>query len=259
MFKKLRSIKLLTGREKPRPVGKLPIKTDIHAHLVPGIDDGSDSLQTSLELMRGLADLGIEAMVLTPHVTDEVFPNTVATIDPPYNELREALRESGVPMRLAVSAEYRIDDQFRDHLAGGAVRPMPDGYILIECPWISEPFGLDTFVNDLVRRHGLKPIIAHPERYRYYIERPESYRRLRDLGLRFQLNLLSLAGYYGDTIRRNAEALLDEGMVEFVGTDMHHARHLQTLRDYTASRQFALLERHASSLLNDSIFYNTCT
>lgn len=252
MFKNLN---IFTSRQHRQETQRpLPVHTDIHAHLVPGIDDGARDVGHATDLAMELEQLGIRKMILTPHVTDEVFPNTPDTIDPPLEHLRNELQERGSKLQLHVSAEYRIDDLLYNQLREGIVRPMPDDYILIECGWINEPMRFDSFVRELVRNYGYKPILAHPERYPYYQREPSNYLRLRRLGLRFQINLLSLAGYYGRETRGLAKEMLEKGMVEFVGTDMHNHRHLESIKNYLNSKEYAFLEKYAPALLNDYAF-----
>jgi len=253
MFK---GIKLFTSREhRPaEPLRPLPVFTDIHAHLVPGIDDGARDVDHGADLATELEALGIQKIILTPHVTDEVFPNNPSTVDPPFAELRRELQNRGSKLQLRVSGEYRIDDQLYDQLKAGLVRPMPGDYLLIECGWVSEPFRLEAFVNELVRTYGFKPILAHPERYPYYQREPSNYLRLRRMGLRFQINLLSLSGFYGKQVRDLAKEMLDKNMVEFVGTDLHNHKHLQSITEYMGTREYDFLLRNDSKLLNDKIF-----
>lgn len=255
MFKKLNF--LTSHQHRQRPQQLLPVQTDIHAHLVPGIDDGARDICHAADLAQGLEELGIRKMILTPHVTDEIFPNTPATIDPALAHLRNELKDRGSGLQLAVSAEYRIDDLLYTQLRQGIVRPMPGDYILIECGWITEPFRLNAFVTELVRTYGYKPILAHPERYPYYQRQPSNYLRLRRLGLRFQINLLSLAGFYGKEVRALTKEMIEKGMVEFIGTDLHNHRHLDTIKEYLNSSEYNFLQRHSPTLLNDTVFADT--
>ncbi len=232
----------------------LIINTDIHSHVLPGIDDGAQTPTDGADIVEGLAALGISRMLVTPHVTNEVFPNTTASIDAALQRLQTELDQRGKHMQIIPSAEYRIDDLLHEYLDKGMVRPFPDDYILIECPWINKPFGLETFVHKLVEKYGYKPILAHPERYPYYHNDMHTYTKLHDIGLRFQINLLSLAGYYGPAIKQTAEALLAKGMVEFIGTDAHNIRHVNVIKHYLCSRDYRRLQQRAAMILNDTIF-----
>lgn len=229
--------------------------TDIHSHVCPGIDDGSPDVATSVRLVEGMAEMGFERMIVTPHVAAEVFPNTREIIDDAYGSLKEALRSNAIEMPTGVSAEYRIDDNLYNLLKSGNVRPLPGGeYILVENAWITEPYGLDDFLPSLRDKYGWQPVLAHPERYIYYYGRPERYRRLHDIGVKFQVNLLSLAGYYGKNEKKWAEHLLDENMVSFVGSDLHHEKHLAAIRSYLTGNDYKKLKAKSSLIENDRAF-----
>lgn len=196
-------------------------------------------------------------MIITPHVTADLFENTIQTVDRSLARLKTAMTVQGVTMRLSVSGEYRIDDLLFSQLRDGGVRPMPGDYLLVENPWIAEPPSLLSFLSNLRVRYGLKPIMAHPERYSYYIQTPKLYQGLRQAGVRFQINLLSLAGYYGRVVKATAEQLLEANMVEFVGTDLHHMRHLTAIRAYLCSADYRKLWQKESFILNDRLFYDS--
>lgn len=251
MFNKLN---IFTSRHNRQgDISPLPVHTDIHAHLVPGIDDGAKSVEEAAGLAMELEALGLKRMVLTPHVTDEVFPNTIYSIDTALNPLRRELNNRGSLLRIDVSAEYRIDDFFITQLQNGLARPLPGEYILIENGWLNEPYGLEGLVRELKNRYGYKPVMAHPERYPYYLHKPNDYFRLREYGLLFQINLLSLAGCYGKEVRETAKELLRKEMVEFLGTDLHNEHHLKLIKEYLCSRDYQLLQRYAPRLLNDTL------
>ena len=228
--------------------------TDIHSHVCPGIDDGSPSPQKSVQLVRGMAALGFTRMIVTPHVTDETFPNTPLTIAESFARLRLACLEAGLDMEFHCSAEYRIDDILYAMLGQDTVSPLPGGYLLVENSWFQEPFALDSFMFDLQNDKGLKPILAHPERYGYYQRHRERLEELHDAGVHLQVNLLSLAGHYGRHARQTAEWLLSHDMVSFVGSDLHRLSHLDAIHDYLCSRDYRKLESKSHLILNDTLF-----
>lgn len=229
-------------------------KTDVHSHVCPGIDDGAPDVEKSLEIIGGLHELGIKRMITTPHVTDEVFPNDPETIGGAFAELENAVKEAGLPVELTYSAEYRIDTLLTDQLSKGLVMPMPGGHILIECDWFLEPLGLDSFIYDLQSKHNLKPILAHPERYPYYWQKPERIEQLRSRGVLMQVNLLSLAGHYGKMEQRMADYLVERRAVDLVGTDAHRAAHVRAIGEYVQSRRYLKLLEIERQIKNDRIF-----
>lgn len=227
--------------------------TDIHSHVCPGIDDGSPSPQISVELIKGMKELGFTHMIATPHVTDETFPNTPQTISSSFRRLVQACREAGVEMKLRCSAEYRIDDILFSMLEQQTVSPMPKNYLLVENSWMQEPFALDNFMFELRSDKGLMPIMAHPERYSYYHRHRERLEALHELGVAMQINLLSLAGHYGKPVKNTAEWLLSHNMVSFVGSDLHRIGHIDAIRSYLCSRDYRKLEAKADRILNDTL------
>lgn len=228
--------------------------TDLHSHVCPGIDDGARSAERSVNLVRAMADFGFTRMIVTPHVTDETFPNTPAVIASSYLSLTESCRRAGVEMRFNCSAEYRIDDLLTHYLQTGQVRPLPGGYLLVENSWLQEPFALDAFLFALRNEYKLIPILAHPERYPYYHNHRERYEQLHDQGVMFQVNLLSLAGHYDRACRHIGEWLLDHDYIDFIGSDLHRLRHIESLRSYFCSRDYRKLEAKAHLIKNDTAF-----
>ncbi|MDE6402210.1 MAG: hypothetical protein K2K86_00200, partial [Muribaculaceae bacterium] len=147
---------------------RLPFTTDVHCHLVPGIDDGSESVEESVELLQHMQQWGITRIIPTPHVTEDTFENTPATIDPAYGALVAGAAEAGIGIELMPpSAEYRLDSFFVEQLESGNVRPLGNSFLLVENNFSIEPWGLDNMLYDLSLR-GYRPVLAHPERYIYY-------------------------------------------------------------------------------------------
>ena len=226
--------------------------TDIHCHVIPGVDDGSPDVDTSVRLISDLAALGIKRVIASPHVTEGTFENTPDTIADAIARLQPALDSAAVGVPVTNSAEYRIDDFFAKQIANNSLMPLPGNHLLVENSFIQEPWNIDNVIFDL-RVKGYKPILAHPERYVYYHDNLERYRELHQNAL-FQINLLSLAGYYGKNIRKVAEWLIDNDLVDFIGTDTHNSRHIESLRAYLATRD---ARRHrdltANRILNDTL------
>ncbi|MBD5231068.1 MAG: hypothetical protein HDS66_02790 [Bacteroidales bacterium] len=237
-----------------RKLPQLFWQTDLHSHVCPGIDDGSHSPEKSVMLVKGMASLGFHRMIVTPHVTDEVFPNTPEIIAESYLKLTEACKKAGVNMEFSRSAEYRIDELLLEFLRTGQVKPLHGGYLLVENSWMSEPANLDNFIFELRNTFGLKPILAHPERYRYYQNHRERYDELRNQGVLFQVNLLSLAGHYDKACKNTAEYLVSQRMVDFLGSDVHRMAHIESIRNYLTSKDYSKLEAIASDILNDTLW-----
>lgn len=240
-------------RKKPDERPELFFHTDIHCHLVPGIDDGQKDADGGADLVAREKEWGIERIILTPHVTQDTFENTPETILPAFEQLKQAVEQRGINIELLHSAEYRLDGFFSSQLESGMITPMPNNYILVENSFIQEAWNLDKVLFDLKLR-GLKPILAHPERYSYYFHKKIRYHQLHDAGTLFQLNLLSLAGNYGKEVKQIAEYLIANDMVDFIGTDMHNQKHCEIIESYFDSKDY---RRHAALLkgriFNDSV------
>lgn len=204
-------------------------QTDIHSHLVPGIDDGVADLDQTLVCLQQLADWGIKHVITTPHVNRDWYPNTSETLRDSRAILQNLVAENALPLTIDVAAEYLLDDFFPqlleadDLLSFGAER-----YILIETGWSAAP----NFMEDILFRiqtKGYQPILAHPERYKYFHENMPGLAKLRDAGCLFQLNWPSLTGQYGGSVQKQARRLLDLEWVDFIGSDIHRPASLEAL------------------------------
>lgn len=221
----------LFNSKPPDPSGALAgLGCDIHSHLIPGIDDGSPDIGTSLRLIRGLIDLGYKKIITTPHVNGDIFPNTPGSIHAGLEAVRAALREQNMDIAFDAAAEYLMDDRFARALnAGEPFLTLKDNLILVELSFAVPAINLKELLFQLQLK-GYQPILAHPERYLYFGANKGWYDQIRDAGCLFQLNLLSLTGYYGKDARLLAEFLLKKHYFDFLGTDLHHERHLFALR-----------------------------
>lgn len=229
----------LFGIFKSKPVDRaeLCFDTDIHCHIVPGVDDGAKTVDVAADLVERMQSWGIKRIVASPHVTRDTFENNSANLDPALELLRAELKKRGNSIEVNHAAEYRIDDLLSERMAANDLMTYPGTkYILIENSFLQEPWNLDQIVFDLQVR-GLQPILAHPERYTYYHGDLKRYRQLRDAGLKMQINLLSLADGYGPAEAKMARRLIKEGLVDFIGTDLHNTRHADKIDAYLLTRQ----------------------
>jgi protein-tyrosine phosphatase len=232
--------------------GQLPVSVDMHSHILPGIDDGSPDVETSMLLVRGLYDMGIRTCIATPHIIGDLYPNTDETIEPALAKLQQACKDAALPMQISAAAEYMLDDYFMEQLQQQKpLRTLHNNLLLTELPYTSEPSNLQEMLFQIITG-GYQPVLAHPERYFYLHNNYEGYKWLSDLGFILQVNLLSLTGYYGKNVARAARYILDEGLAGLVGTDLHHGRHLSALQ---SSENQKLLNKHVkdSSLKNNEL------
>jgi tyrosine-protein phosphatase YwqE len=208
----------------------LAITTDIHSHILPGLDDGSPNIETSLDLVKGLVSLGYKKLVATPHIIGDMYRNTPEKITMALSLLQLACRENGIEAEISAAAEYMLDDYFLTLLRSGEpLLTVYNNFLLTEFSYASPTGNLHEIAFEIVT-NGYQPILAHPERYFYYHHNYEEYEMLKEYGFLLQVNLLSLTGYYGAPVAKAAKYLFDKGMVNFVGTDMHHDRHLGSFR-----------------------------
>jgi protein-tyrosine phosphatase len=212
----------------PSELGSL--RCDVHSHLIPDIDDGSPDLETSVQLIRGLIDLGYQKIITTPHINAGVFPNTREIIVAGQEVVTAELRRQDIGIPFHAAAEYLLDDGFPELLTGGEpLLTLKGNLVLVELSFIVPAINLmDVLFN--MQLKGYQPVLAHPERYLYFSANKSWYDKLRNAGCLFQLNLLSFSGYYGPLTRDVANYLVKKGYVEYLGTDLHHSKHLEHLR-----------------------------
>jgi protein-tyrosine phosphatase len=225
------------------------LQTDMHSHLIPGIDDGSPDLQTSIELIKGFASLGYSKIITTPHILWDVYPNTRELILNKYAELINAVLEAEIDIQIEVAAEYFIDEHLNSLLKNKTpLLTLSGNMVLVEFSMLSAPFDLQEVLFEM-QLQNYQPVIAHPERYSYLNRKKEVFDELRNSGCLFQLNLLSLQGYYGSSVQELAEYLLKKGYYDFAGSDLHHERHMAGLQKLkTATWMRKLME--SSSIKN---------
>ena len=215
---------------------------DMHSHLLPGLDDGAETIEHSLELLQALRALGYRKLVMTPHIMGDFYKNTPEGIRAALQLLREAAAGAGLgDVELECAAEYYLDEFLGRKLTDGTEMLTFGGekrYLLFETSYMNEPLNLFDTIFEL-KAQGYTPVLAHPERYTYLYGRFAEIEKLRrDYGVLLQVNLNSLAGYYSPAAKKVAEQLIDGGLVDFVGTDTHHLRHTNTLAQRTLSQPY---------------------
>ena len=219
-------------KRKPEEIVPLDLswlQVDMHSHLIPGIDDGSKSMEESLALVSRLADFGLRKIITTPHIMAEYYRNTPEIIGMGLEDFRKAVKHQGINIEIDAAAEYYMDEIFLEKIKSGEkMLTFGDKYILVETGFINKPQMLLEIIFNL-EMAGYKPILAHPERYQYLIADKKLQEELIDRKLLFQVNLLSLTGFYSKQVKEFAESLVDKGVVALLGTDCHNARYLDML------------------------------
>jgi len=223
-------LKKIFGKEEkypPAELGKV-LKTDLHSHLIPGIDDGAKDMDDALGMIRRFVELGYRKLITTPHVMSDFYRNNAETILGGLKELKENLRKHNISIEIEAAAEYYLDENLTEKIQKKSLLSFGKGYVLFELPFLAEPPNLASVIFEL-QTNGYKPILAHPERYGFWYNDFNQYRQLRDKGVYLQLNILSLMGHYSPETQKIAERLIDEELISFLGTDCHNPMHQEVM------------------------------
>ncbi len=188
---------------------------DHHSHILPGVDDGVQKLEESLQILEWYKELGITSVTFTPHIM-ELFPNNNReTLQKAFADFTSHYNGD---IKLSLAAEYMLDSKFEEHLEGGDLLTLFDDYVLVECSYMQASNRFFDLVETTINR-GYHVVIAHPERYLYLST--ADYAKLKEMGAIFQLNLLSILGGYGKSIKERAKSLLKLSYYDLIGTDIH--------------------------------------
>ena len=202
---------------------------DIHSHLLPGIDDGAETIEKTKELLERLTNLGFSACITTPHINTGVWNNNPTIIRDNYQQTLLNLDSTQQQTLFHCASEYMLNDAFIQILSTEPLMTLKDNYVLVELSYVNPPLALKEIIFE-IKQKGYQPVLAHPERYNYYHQNPKIYDELKNLGVLFQLNLLSTIGYYGPGVAKIADLLLKCENIDFVGSDIHHTRHLEAFQ-----------------------------
>ena len=210
---------------------------DIHNHILPGIDDGAKTVDESIALIRSFSEFGVKHFVATPHIMSNYYPNTRETIGASLTELKNALLQNGLKdVSVEASAEHMIDDNFENLLENEGIMPLKKDYLLVEMSYLQPPINFEEAIIKTASKRFF-PILAHPERYGFLHHRKKRYQEYKDNGILFQMNLLSLSEYYGKEVPKVAVELLENGLIDFVASDVHNMTQLNALKKLTLSKK----------------------
>lgn len=213
------------------------IGVDMHSHLIPGIDDGSRSMDETIAMLAKFESLGYKKIITTPHIMQEVYPNTSAIINNGLKQVQETAKSLGLTIEIEAAAEYYFDDHLIELIKNNDVLSFGDNYVLVEFSFHTPPiFESQLFFEMQMAKY--KPILAHFERYLYFHESLDKAREFREKGVNIQVNLNSLTGHYGPQVRKQAEKLIDANLVDFVGSDCHRMQHLMMLEEHLSNPYF---------------------
>ncbi len=225
-------------KKKPKnPTSKLEV--DIHSHLIPGVDDGVQSFDESLALIKSFSEAGYKKLITTPHIMADFYDNAETQLKEIAKDLKQKLLEKSIPIDIEVAAEYYLDDRLNERISDPKEEFLTfgDGYLLFETSFMNEPLYLKEFIFNAKSR-GLNPVLAHPERYHYLISSNALVEELLNREVLLQLNINSLSGYYSKQVKKFAEKLIDAGYVHFAGSDCHNQPHFENLSKARSTKYY---------------------
>lgn len=222
---------------KRKKIDLSELQTDVHSHLIPGIDDGAKTMEDTIEMLLKFQELGFKKVITTPHILSDLYPNTPEIIVDGYHNVKEELQKLDLNIGFEVAAEYFYDDHFIKEIERDTVLKFNQNHVLFEFSFHSKPLQ----VNELlfkIQSKGSVPVLAHYERYAFCIGNMKMAEELREKGCLIQINLNSLTGHYGPAIKKTAESLIKNKLVNLVGTDCHRIEHLHLLENNLDQRYF---------------------
>lgn len=213
------------------------ITTDIHSHLIPGIDDGVKTHDEAIEVIKKLQKMGYKKLITTPHIMHHRFPNTKERILKGLQLLKKSLKRANIGISIEAAAEYYLDDHFISLIHQDDLLTFGDNHVLFELSYRQEPTDFESTVDLLIHK-GYKPVLAHPERYTYFHDNLEIFEKLHKRGLILQMNINSLNRFYGKKVQESAIALAKKGIITFFGSDTHSVRYAESLKESLASFEY---------------------
>lgn len=229
---------------------------DIHSHILPGIDDGAKNTSDSVQLLSEFQQLGFSKVIGTPHTYKGVHDNTNASIKSSF----DILNEQDLPnVDIGYASEYMLDFSLFERIENKSLLTLKDNFVLVEMSYVSKPTHLFDLIFKL-KVNGYIPVMAHPERYRFLFDDFNQYKILQDRGCLFQLNLLSITGYYGYDVLKIADKLLKNNLISFVGSDVHHQRHIACIKGNLKTKKFdssvliSALKELENAIVNNGFF-----
>lgn len=210
------------------PIDLSILKVDFHSHLIPGIDDGSKSMEETISMLKRFKALGYKKVITSPHVMSDYYKNTPEIILGGVEKVKEELRNQNIDIEFGAAAEYYLDEELENKIKKNEVLTFGNKHLLFELPFFSEPPNLDSIIFDM-QTNGYQAVLAHPERYGYWYQDFDRYHSLKERGVELQLNILSLIGHYSPETQKIAEQMVDNNLVDYLCTDCHNERHLDLI------------------------------
>lgn len=228
------------------------LRNDIHSHLIPGIDDGSPEMETTIVLLKKFIDLGYKKVITTPHVMSDYYKNNPEIILSGLNNVRKEIKKQNLNIEIEAAAEYNLEPEFEKLLDDGKLLSFgAEKYLLFELSFFDEPLRLNETIWKMIEK-GFRPVLAHVERYGYWHNNYDKIEEMINRGVKLQLNIGSVTGAYGPEVKKFAERLIKDEIIEFVGSDCHHLHHLEMINHAIRLPIFHSLVKQ-SQILNKSL------
>jgi protein-tyrosine phosphatase len=223
------------------PVDLSVLGCDVHSHFIPGIDDGAKTIEDSVEMIKQMHELGYRKVITTPHIMGDFYRNTPEIILSGLEQVREALKKANIPITIEAAAEYYLDYDLERKMDEGKLLTFGNNHVLFELSYMNAP---ENLFHTIFRMQtiGYQPVLAHPERYNFWHHDFSKYESLVEKGVKLQLNINSLSGYYSLATQKIAEQLIDKDMISYLGSDCHHIGHINLMKN-------VIYEKHLEKLL----------
>jgi len=218
--------------EKLPPYDLSLLNVDVHSHFIPGIDDGAQTIEESLDLLRKMQEFGYKKIITTPHVMEDYYKNTPEIILGGLEKVKKAIEENGLNIEIEASAEYNLDTGFEEIIKENKLLTFGGDkkYVLFELSFYNEPKRLKEVIWEL-STSGYQPILAHVERYPYWHKKWDKIEDIVNRDVKLQVNIGSFTGVYGLEVKNTARRLVDEGLVDLIGSDCHNLRHIDMIKE----------------------------
>ena len=218
--------------EKLPPYDLSLLNVDVHSHFIPGIDDGAQTIEESLDLLRKMQEFGYKKIITTPHVMEDYYKNTPEIILGGLEKVKKAIEENGLNIEIEASAEYNLDTGFEEIIKENKLLTFGGDkkYVLFELSFYNEPKRLKEVIWEL-STSGYQPILAHVERYPYWHKNWDKIEDIVNRDVKLQVNIGSFTGVYGLEVKNTAHRLVDEGLVDLIGSDCHNLRHIDMIKE----------------------------
>ena len=211
------------------PINLSFLRNDIHSHLIPGIDDGSPDMETTIILLKKFIDLGYKKVITTPHIMSDYYKNTPEIILSGLDKVNEEIIKNNLDIEIEAAAEYNLEPEFEDLIEKDKLLTFgTENYLLFELSFFDEPTRLNEIIWKM-REKGLSPVLAHVERYGYWHKDYDKIEEMINRGVKIQVNVGSIIGAYGPEVKKVAEKLIEDKVINFVGSDCHHEQHLEMI------------------------------